>query len=267
MDKSPKNKDVDPDKTKLLYREDFVGQRPCLLADGTIRTNTQDFSSVEELQDYLLTRDYIFAVDVDKTHAENRWIGAMAGLDQKDYHPVAGFSFLVVPGRKGEDGSYDLTAGERLCAESYTYNNPVSGGVEPVSQLEMDFNLPTCPASVTAPEVDREVLRNARPELSTFTAKYPLTATQASVLTVILDNIEHINLDRLFKSLLPSFVEAIEVGMSRRIIDDEFIKTDNYSDVYQWMREILELVEAEGIDRLPTVKEVLNKNITTRYWN
>jgi len=269
----PKTK---PGKDKVLwfYKEDFVGHRPCRLKDGRIRTSTHDFADEQELRAFIknLMSTYWYQGQdgsfeklmpnaVPLTHAIQRWLGAMAHLDE--LCPEGGISDIAVDIACGHvQGS---TSSEARNASSTSHIFALAPGEEDCEQFyPLDYNFETCPAALQDGDVDRSLLRSARPELSTFISSYPLTSNQANILSTVLGNIDHINLERLFKNLMPSFAEAVECGVARKIANEDSMA--DYQDVEEWMLDIFEDVEAHGIGSLPTLRQVLSKSTTVQLW-
>lgn len=281
--KLPKKK-PDEDKVLWFYKEDFVGHRPCRLKDGRIRTSTHDFADEQELRDFIerLISQKWYGVTVEMpngriecvhpkdavllTHAIQRWLGAMAHLDERcpeggisDIHPDPGCSSPAGPDSWNETHKADDPKG----LSNYIFAiAPEEDDCEQFYRL--DYNFETCPAALQDGDVDRSLLRSARPELSTFISSYPLTSNQANILSTVLSNIDHINVDRLFKNLLPSFAEAVECGVARKIANEDSMA--DYQDVEEWMLDILEDVEANGIGTLPTLRQVLSKSTVVQLW-
>lgn len=261
----PKTK-PNEDKVLWFYKEDFVGHRPCRLKDGRIRTSTHDFADEQELREFLKRLCSIYWYDegegpleqaipnsVPLTHSIQRWLGAMAHLDE--HCPESGISDIAM----------DIACGNMESNSSTSHIFTLAPGEKDSEQFyQLDYNFETCPAALQDGDVDRSLLRSARPELSTFISSYPLTSNQANILSTILSNIDHINVDRMFKSLLPSFAEAVECGIARKIASEQSLS--EYSDVEEWMLDILEDIEANGIGSLPTLRQVLSKNTSIQLW-
>ena len=271
-------------KRAWFYKEDFVGHRPCLLKDGRIRTSTHDFKDEQELRDFLdrliplhmygVTvemdngrHEYVHTADaVPLTHAVQRWLGAMAHLDERC--PDGGVSSIspdIGCESPAKPDSWETTHKEEDPKGSSNYIHALAPDEEDKDCFyRLDYNFETCTPALQDGDIDRSLLRTSRPELSTFLSSYPLTADQANIISTILDNVDHINIDRLFKALLPSFVEAVECGVARKIANEE-IEVD-YQDVEDWMLDIIEDVETNGIGRLPTLREILSKTTSVQRW-
>lgn len=271
-----------------LFKEDFVGHNPCLLADGRVRTSTHDFENIEELKAYLyefaqgchgneryfdvplyqyddegnehevgITQEMriVYHPDTDR-RAVLRWIGAMCGLDR--LCPDSGVSTLF------PDAGSSRTPDE---IDTVFASAPDAGKENAEMFLPISYELDACCSALQDEDVDKDVLTTARPELSTFATTYPLSTAQASIVSTILGNIEYINTDRLFNLLLPVFVEAVDCGLNRRIANNELMSTNDPAEVEEWMINIIKEAMNGDIGKLPTVKEVLNKSKTIQFWN
>lgn len=270
-----------------LFKEDFVGHKPCLLPDGRVRTATHDFESIDALKAYLWdfgqrchgVEEYhsvpvyeyddegnehfigaepkptwVYHEDTDR-RAVLRWIGAMCDLDR--LCPDSGVVNIIPECLKHPNN---------VVTQVFA-SAPDAGEGECELFLDINYDLDSCCSALQDDDVDKSVLTSARPELSTFATTYPLSTAQASIISTILGNIEFINTERLFNLLLPVFVEAVDCGINRRIANNELMSTDDPAEVEAWMINIIKEAHANGIGKLPTVKEVLNKSKTIQFWN
>lgn len=103
--------------------------------------------------------------------------------------------------------------------------------------------------------IDKDVLVEARPDLAVFVAGYPLPKATAEMLRTILAYIEVTDLAKLNKVLEPLYTDAVRIGRIPKAQRGELSSLATCDDVHEDMQHTL----ASLSDRLPTVKEILQK--------
>ena len=105
------------------------------------------------------------------------------------------------------------------------------------------------------PTIDKEVLVDARPDLSVFIAGYPLPKSTAEMLRTILIYIEDISLEQFNEVLLPFYQDAINNGRLKKAEQGEL----NISATIDEIKADMTYTVSKISNNLPTIKEILTK--------
>lgn len=112
-------------------------------------------------------------------------------------------------------------------------------------------------------ELDPHKLAMALPDNTIFGTSYPLNKQQSKVIKTIFENIHLIDLERLFASILPSYVEAKGSSLKRQL----FEKSSGLDELFE-----MSLIDQEELNDytsspsmlsvLPTLKECMSKSFS-----
>ena len=233
----------------------FQEHHPCKLADGTIRTLTRDFDSTEALIEWIRCKD------TELSLTDVYWLTSMTEIltviefsDHLRY--LTEFSIVIDSATDKILAEYTLEEASSCPKEpphkdqraEFSYLDTGKAG-------ELKNKIKECPSCLQKEVVDKQVLCDARPDLSVFISDYPLHPVHAQMLRAILNNIEFINVGFLFDELLPYYLQAITCGEVFKLKG-----STNYQErVEDTMEAMAETLKTDPQNcELPTVKEILS---------
>jgi len=204
-----------------------------------IRTLTGDFKDVDDIHAMLMRRS-----SDQYTHSEWYWIIACSPLANTEGMLTGARAFKLSPG-------YDEATEAHKPRLEYQLN-----GSDEWQTTTLDFSFTQCPPCLQKDQVDKGVLRDARPDLSVFISQYPLQPAHANALRLLLSNIEHVDCRKLVHDLEPYIQEAIACGLALKN-NNNYASTEILDEIDSVVKSVNEKVKATE-DSLPTVKEILS---------